>query len=289
MKNILFTLLIFLTVISCTKTNTDQCDNIEQLFDIVTTNIVNEHKYEGIKLPIPYYLIAEQGDTVNFENMTQTKRLVLWFDEESCDQCVLKIFEIIAKQNICPLFFTVIANFKHKKNLVIFKQTNNINYPIYTPTMELGITLENKKTPFLFIVDNSHELKHLFIPEKSYEKGIIDYIKIMRDRFFIQENAYVHADKLRFSFGTIKKNKNALATFNIINLGNTPLIIHNIETTCGCTISQWDKSPVKKNDSTSIYIKYDAKKQGHFNKKIFLHTNSSNSPFCLTIEGNVIE
>jgi hypothetical protein len=276
-------------IVSCnTIDSSSSCDNVRQLFDIVTTNSIYEHKYEGTKLPHPYLLVTEQGDTVNFSNMAQSKHLVLWFDEKSCDQCVLKIFEIISNQNISPHFFTAVSNFKHGKDLNIFKQTNKIKYPIHISTAKLGITLEDRRIPFLFILDDSQESKYLFIPEKSYEKGIVDYIKIMNDRFFVQEKAYIKADKLRTSFGNIEKGKDILATFVIKNAGNAPLVIHEIETTCGCTIPQWDKSPVKSNDSTCVNIKYDTNKQGKFNKKVFLHTNASNSPFCLTIEGNVI-
>lgn len=52
-----------------------------------------------------------------------------------------------------------------------------------------------------------------------------------------------------FEFNQINKNDTLKHTFYIKNLSKNDLIIKNALSNCGCTISNFDKAPIKQNDT----------------------------------------
>lgn len=276
---------------SCgSQENNKNSGNIEQLFKTVSLNTLHQFKNDGLKLPPSFQLVNEQGDSIELKEFSQTKfpLLLFWFDEFSCDQCILKVFEFISNNNLPDSIILIVSNHKNQRNINIFKQTHKINYAVYRTASGFGTTVEKEMIPFLFILDKSYEIKHFFIPEKSYPKGINDYIDVIKKRYFNNSQSIMNSSVVRISFGEINRNEACVGQFALTNTGNEPIIIHDVEATCGCTIPQWDSSPIKEGDSTYINIRYDTSKTGRFNKKIFVHSNASNSPLCLTIDGVVL-
>lgn len=75
--------------------------------------------------------------------------------------------------------------------------------------------------------------------------------------------------------------------FEFKNTGSTPVIITNVQTSCGCTAAEKPAAPVKKGKSDKIVVKYDTKRVGAFTKTITVTTNVSSEPIILTIKGTV--
>jgi hypothetical protein len=71
------------------------------------------------------------------------------------------------------------------------------------------------------------------------------------------------------------------------NTGDTPLVIQNVKTSCGCTVPEWPKNPLKSGKSSEISINYDTTHPGMFNKTITVFYNGENSPIVLSIKGKV--
>jgi hypothetical protein len=89
-------------------------------------------------------------------------------------------------------------------------------------------------------------------------------------------------------FGTIEQNSNAEYSFVYKNIGKEPLVVSNVQTSCGCTIPDWTKDPVKKNGSGVVKVHYNTHAVGGFTKTITVHSNASNTPVTLTIKGVVV-
>jgi hypothetical protein len=89
-------------------------------------------------------------------------------------------------------------------------------------------------------------------------------------------------------FGTIEQNSVAEYAFVFKNTGKEPLVIDNVHTTCGCTVPEWTRDPVKKNRSGVIKIHYNTHVVTSFNKTITVYSNAGNSPVTLTIKGTVV-
>jgi len=75
-------------------------------------------------------------------------------------------------------------------------------------------------------------------------------------------------------------------TFDFKNTGKTPIIVSNVQTSCGCTTADKPTEPVQPGKSSKISVKYDTKRVGEFTKTITVTTNVGD-PVVLTIKGKV--
>lgn len=76
--------------------------------------------------------------------------------------------------------------------------------------------------------------------------------------------------------------------FEFKNNGKTPVIITNVQTSCGCTAAEKPTEPIEKGKSSKIVVNYDTKRVGQFTKTITVTTNASAEPIILTITGKVL-
>lgn len=76
--------------------------------------------------------------------------------------------------------------------------------------------------------------------------------------------------------------------FRYVNTGKVPLIIKNVQTTCGCTEAQWNKVPLSPQQSDLIKIDFIGEDEGYFHKTIFVVCNIWKKVYQLQIEGQVL-
>jgi hypothetical protein len=79
-----------------------------------------------------------------------------------------------------------------------------------------------------------------------------------------------------------------LFIFEFKNTGKTPLLIQNVQTSCGCTTADKPSEPVQPGKSSKISVKYDTKRVGDVHKTITVTTNVQSEPIVLTIQGKVL-
>lgn len=79
-------------------------------------------------------------------------------------------------------------------------------------------------------------------------------------------------------FGNMKQYGDASTEFVFTNNGTAPLIISNAKGSCGCTVPQWPKEPIKPGESSTIKVKYDSKRVGPINKSVTINSNATNTP-----------
>jgi hypothetical protein len=95
-------------------------------------------------------------------------------------------------------------------------------------------------------------------------------------------------DMETIDYGTIDYDANTLREFKFKNTGKAPLIINNVQVSCGCTnVDGWSKEPVAPGKTSTFKVKYDSKRVGKFDKKITVTSNSKTPSTVLTIKGEV--
>ena len=101
------------------------------------------------------------------------------------------------------------------------------------------------------------------------------------------KDAVIEFKEHEFNFKQLSFKEDAAYFFEFSNPGNSPLIIQNVNTTCGCTVPEWPKNPINPSETGEIKIKYDTSHPGSFSKTIKVFYNGKDSPVQLTIKGSV--
>ena len=100
--------------------------------------------------------------------------------------------------------------------------------------------------------------------------------------------AKVEFDKEFHDFGTIKEGEIVVTEFIVKNVGDSDLLIHDAKGSCGCTVPQPPKEPIKPGDSAPIKVSFDSKgKPGSQEKTVTLTTNTVNGHEMFKIKANV--
>lgn len=97
-------------------------------------------------------------------------------------------------------------------------------------------------------------------------------------------------DKDVIDYGEVAKGSNGERVFTFTNIGDKPLIIKSVQTSCGCTVADYPKpteiiAPGKKGQ---IKVSYDTNILNSFSKSISVYSNAvENSRKILRIKGIV--
>ncbi len=90
-------------------------------------------------------------------------------------------------------------------------------------------------------------------------------------------------------FGEIAKGSDGLRKFEFKNVGNAPLVIENVYSSCGCTIPSWSKAPIPPGGTGEIEVKYDTKIVGPIRRTISITSNADEPTKAVKIKGKVLE
>ncbi|WP_313806779.1 DUF1573 domain-containing protein [Flavobacterium sp.] len=89
-------------------------------------------------------------------------------------------------------------------------------------------------------------------------------------------------------FGTINEGDKVETTFTISNEGEADLIIMNAQGSCGCTVPEWPKEPIKPGASADMKVTFNSSgKPGQQQKTVTLTTNTAEGSEKITIKANV--
>lgn len=104
--------------------------------------------------------------------------------------------------------------------------------------------------------------------------------------------AEIKFDKLTHDFGKFSEDSPKVTTvFAFTNVGNQPLVINQAVASCGCTVPQYTKAPIKPGEKGEIKVTYNGagKFPGHFKKSITVRCNGKVEMIRLYIEGDMTE
>lgn len=101
--------------------------------------------------------------------------------------------------------------------------------------------------------------------------------------------AIIRFEEKVHDFGNIKEADGPVAyDFVFVNDGKAPILIKNVESSCGCTSPEWSKQPVLPGQKGFIKATFDPKdRPSHFDKTITVFSNAQPPVVELKIKGNV--
>ena len=105
-----------------------------------------------------------------------------------------------------------------------------------------------------------------------------------------QKQAEIKFDKVIHNFGSFSEKEPVVSCiFTFENVGETPLVINQAIASCGCTVPEYTKDPIKPGEKGQIKVTYNGtgKYPGHFKKSITVRTNGVVEMTRLYIEGDM--
>ncbi len=88
---------------------------------------------------------------------------------------------------------------------------------------------------------------------------------------------------ITYNFGKIIEGPNVNHEFKFKNIGNSPLIISNAQTSC-CMVASWPREPILSGGKSVISVTYCTQgRQGTFSKAVTVTSNSKTHPSLLLI------
>ncbi len=94
-------------------------------------------------------------------------------------------------------------------------------------------------------------------------------------------------EKETHDFGTIPQNQPASYDFKFLNNGDAPIIISEVKPSCGCSVAEFTKTPIKPGESGTITVTYNAAAKGPFTKQFTVKSNTKTPVKTLAVKGNV--
>lgn len=124
------------------------------------------------------------------------------------------------------------------------------------------------------------------------KKFILLSVFLMSGIVFSQAKIEFKDKENTIDYGTVSKDSDSgVRAFEFTNTGDAPLIITNVQSTCGCTVPSKPTEPIMPGKTGKIEVKYNMN-PGPIRKSITVESNASNyenGRVTLKIKGTVVE
>lgn len=97
-------------------------------------------------------------------------------------------------------------------------------------------------------------------------------------------------DKTEHDFGQFNEGDGPVTTiFTFTNSGTAPILLNNVQASCGCTTPQWPREPIEPGKTGEIAVTFNPSgRPGRFQKSITIQSNATTNPYRLYIRGYVL-
>lgn len=96
-------------------------------------------------------------------------------------------------------------------------------------------------------------------------------------------------EETSYDWGSLKEGEKMTHLFKFKNTGTNDMIISDAHGSCGCTVPEWPKEPIKPGKGSEIKVVFDSKgKTGDQAKTVTLTANTEPANMVLMIKGKVI-
>ena len=283
---------ILLTTVICVTS----CENRERK-ELV--QLVEEWQNKEILFPDSLEFISTEADTLfRHYSIDAPYKVLIFIDSLGCTSCKLQLerwknfisyVDSIADRRI-PFYF-ILQGDKIDQLRYAMKKTS-FDYPICIDKDNLFDELNSfpQKIMFqTFLLDSDNRVKVIGSP--VYNLGIrdlyLDYISgtPLHDVEYLTE---IKLQQLEFELGEIYLNSTFERDIMIHNVGDHPLHIKGITTSCDCTKAICDWNILNPGEKGSIRIRFNAEEIGDFYRTIEIFGNIKDGVVELTLNGSVI-
>ncbi|MDR1368769.1 MAG: DUF1573 domain-containing protein [Dysgonamonadaceae bacterium] len=237
-------------------------------------------------------------DTLSHGLFQKPYKILLYVDSMGCTSCKLRMPEwkkiIQETDSIAPdqVGFLVFFYPRSIKELDYMLMRDQFDYPVFVDEHN-EIDKKNqfpKEMSFqCFLLDENNKVLVVGNPSINPQIWELYKQKILGKKMVnkASPNTLIEISQSEMEISGLELEKVFVATFRLTNKGNIPLIIKDIKSSCGCTLPQWDKSPIKSGDETQIRVEIKPDEIGYFHKTVDVYCNVEEQVLQLSIKGNV--
>ena len=286
MKTYCYIFALLMLLPSCKQT---QSEKLEKLL----------REWTGKEIVFPnnpsFTIYGEQE--ADFKIPTDGYKVVHYLDSIGCISCKLNLEkwkEYIAYMDSvtngtvpCVFFFHA----KQKREVKISLKEENFDYPVCLDTANEFYHLNRfPMYPILqtFLLDKDNRIVAMGDPVtnpkiKELYLNLISGKQSKQELEATQTTAEISTSTIRFGSFHWEEKQDTMVTLR--NTGKKLLVIHDIVTSCGCTVANYDKRPVMPGKSIEVKISFKADHPEQFNKTVGIYCNTTESPFVVKVMG----
>lgn len=94
--------------------------------------------------------------------------------------------------------------------------------------------------------------------------------------------------KSMHDFGDVANNEAVFTDFEFTNVGDSELIIIDASASCGCTVPEYQKTPILPGETSVLKVRFQQGQTGMQQKTVNLRTNTEKGEEILVIKANVL-
>lgn len=225
-------------------------------------------------------------------------KLVHYVDSVGCTSCKLNLDkwqEYIAyldsvTGHMVPCLFFIHAT--QKREVKIALKNSRFDHPVCLDVDNEFYRLNKfPMHPMLqtFLLDKNNRIVGMGDPVKNprVKEFYLNLIRGKRDKQEMEQSrTTARLSHQEIDFGTFPWEMKKDTVVTLTNIGTQPLVIHDIATSCGCTVANYDKQPARPGESLKIQVSFKADRPEYFNKNIIIHCNTGNSPYVIWVKGH---
>lgn len=248
----------------------------------------------SFQFPEGYFLQDEKGDSIPTDSIFRRPAVVFRFSETNCELCIqTQLAALQEKMKYNPTNLIGLASYSNKRIYKMISPKYDIHIPVYfIPSDEsrflLTETNEAKGFPYLFVVDRELKANYVFTPSNDRLEATAMYYDRAADRVNRENAADIHFDRKMADLGNIRLQDTTAVRFYYTNDTPTPLIISEVKTVCGCTVPEWEKTPLASGATACLTVYFKPLAEGYNVKRVFIYHNLSNDPLAVTLKANVV-
>lgn len=237
------------------------------------------------------------GEEIVDDVISDGYKIVHYVDSAGCTSCNLNLVEwkdfitVLDSMTNCnvPLLFFIHA--KQKREVKFALKESSFDYPVCLDKENEFYRLnELSELPVLhtLLLDKNNKIVAMGNPVNNTRVKEL-YLNLISGKTVLSELEESRTDAdishLEVDLGTFNWKERKDTCVTLTNMGVNPLVIHDVNISCGCTVVDYDRFPAQTKEQLKIRIAFSATKPGYFNKTVVIHCNTSKSPFVIRLKG----
>lgn len=234
-------------------------------------------------------------DTTIFDYSKFNMKILIYADTTECMGCKLQLnrwkeFMIsvgAATSDTIPfLFFIYPKDIEEMRYLI---QSENFDYPVCVDSDDLLNKLNKFSSDVSFLLDENNHVIVAGNPILDLETRDLYMEKIAGKKAFNNSiKTTVNTEQTIFDLGTFDKTDIKEVFVKIRNTGNNPLVIFDVNTSCGCITTSFDKQPVNPGNNIVVKLKIIPNETGFLSKVVKISGNFD-KPIVINVQGNITD